>query len=59
LVYLGINNEEELIHWTKVLEYKDLQWTIFREPDLDNQLTAIACLSKGKEFKKLKLLGDT
>jgi hypothetical protein len=58
LVYLGINNEEELIHWTQVLEYKDIQYVEFREPDLGNQLTAIACLTDKKIFKKLKLLSE-
>lgn len=58
LIYLGIRDEDELIHWTKKLDQKGIEWIGFREPDLDNQLTAIACLSDGRPFSNLKLLGE-
>ena len=58
LVYLGINNEEELTFWGEKLTWKGIGWVGFREPDIGNQLTAIACLSDGQVFSKLKLLGE-
>ena len=58
LIYLGIQDEEELVQWCKKLDRKGIKWIGFREPDLDNQLTAIACLSDGRPFSNLKLLGD-
>ena len=58
LIYLGIRDEEELLYWGQKLDRKGIKWIGFREPDLDNQLTAIACLSDGKLFSRLKLLGD-
>ena len=56
LIYLAVDNENELIQWTKKLEDKGIQFSEYRESDLDKQLTAIACFSQGKEFRKLKLL---
>ena len=58
LIYLQTNNEEELVGWGERLTYKGVTWERFREPDLDNQLTAIACYSDGKPFANLKLLKD-
>lgn len=58
LIYLQIDNEEELQYWGEKLDRRGLEWTGFREPDIDNQLTAIACYSNGKPFANLKLLKD-
>jgi hypothetical protein len=33
-----------------------MEFAEFREPDIENQLTAIACLSDGKVFNNLKLV---
>jgi len=38
------------------LEYKDIKFSAFREPDIGNEITAIACLCDGKIFSNLKLL---
>ena len=56
LVYLGVENEHDLERWTHKLNYKNMQWTGFREPDIGDQMTAIACLTDGKVFANLKLL---
>lgn len=40
------------------LESRNVKYTAFREPDLNNQLTAIAVLNNGKLFKNLKLVGN-
>lgn len=37
------------------MEKKNMKWTGFREPDIDNQLTAIACLTDTNMFSSLKL----
>jgi hypothetical protein len=33
-----------------------MEWVEFREPDIGNQTTAIACLNEGKVFSNLRLL---
>jgi hypothetical protein len=34
----------------------DIKFTIFREPDIGNQITAISSLGNSEVFKKLRLL---
>ena len=58
LIYLEIENENKLTFWGEKLTWKGLDWVGFREPDIGNELTAIACLSDGRAFNKLKLLGE-
>ena len=56
LIYLGVDNEEDLKRWGDKLDIHDIQWTGFNEPDIGNQLTAISCIDSGEIFKNLKLL---
>jgi hypothetical protein len=56
LVYLKIKNEDKLIEWRDKLIVRGIPYAIFREPDLQNQATALACLSDGNMFKNLDLL---
>lgn len=56
LVYLGVPNEYSLFRWANKLDRKGIQWVGFREPDIGNQLTAIASISDGRVFKNLQLL---
>jgi len=56
LIYLGVENEQELLHWKDKLDFKDMNYIEFREPDIKNQLTAIATLGNDKVFKNIKLL---
>ena len=56
LVYLGVKNEEELHSWMDKLEARCKSTTPFCEPDIGNEVTAIACLSNGKEFRHLRLI---
>jgi hypothetical protein len=35
-----------------------MKWTGFREPDIGDQMTAIACLTDSKLFSNLKLFGS-
>jgi peptidyl-tRNA hydrolase len=48
LIYLSANTEEELSRLSEKLQCLGVEVTEFREPDLDNQLTAIAFLSEEK-----------
>lgn len=42
LVQLSVENEEALIRLMYKLEKSQIKFSVFREPDLDNQITAIA-----------------
>ncbi len=42
--------------WVWKLDKQGIEWTGFYEPDLDNDLTAIAILGNDPEFKRLRLL---
>jgi hypothetical protein len=42
LVYLSVENEDALKHLIYKLEKNHIKYSVFREPDLDNQITAIA-----------------
>ncbi len=56
LVYLKVNNSISLRNLMYRLYDKDVNFTIFREPDIDNEATAIACLGSNKMFKNLRML---
>lgn len=57
LIYLGVNNEAELQEWyLDLLDFSDLDPVPFYEPDIGNQLTAIAVYADDKEFSNLPLL---
>ena len=51
LVYLKVRNKQELLKW-----YSKLDCIGFREPDKNNELTALATLSRGQELTTLRLL---
>ena len=55
LIFLGVNNEISLKLWIERLLRKEKEWVGFKEPDLQNQLTAIACVDTGEIFKNLRL----
>lgn len=55
LIYLQTEDIERLRY---KLNLKDIKHSHFIEPDLDNKITAIACQSEDKLFKKLKLMGS-
>lgn len=54
LIYLQTNNLEKVMF---ILDSKEIKYSKFIEPDMDNQITAIACQSEDKILKKLKLMG--
>jgi len=57
LVYLNVGSKFDLHKWISKIYYKDLDFSIFKEPDLDHEATAIACLTdKRNIFSNLPLL---
>ena len=46
----------DLKKWVGKLNYFGLDYSIFKEPDLANQITAVAVESDGKLFKNLQLV---
>lgn len=55
LIYLGVPNEIALMNWKDKLNRKKKKVVAFYEPDLDDELTAIACIDTGEVFKRLSL----
>jgi len=55
LIYLKVPNERFLELWSHKLDVKQISYSPFYEPDLNGQLTAIACISTGEIFSKLSL----
>jgi hypothetical protein len=55
IVQLAIRNEQELHKWEWKLSQKKKHFVGFREPDLNNALTSIACVDTGEIFKHLPL----
>ena len=56
LVYLAVSNEEELRFWANKLNNEGLVWKGFQEPDINNELTALATVAEGSLFNSLCLL---
>ena len=56
LVYLEVQNEEQLSEWRNKILDAGINMVEFKEPDMDDKLTAIACHCDGSLFKRLRLL---
>ena len=58
MIYLGVKDEHELAMYENILIKKYANFASFREPDWKDipELTAIACISFGDEFRDLPLL---
>lgn len=52
LIYVSANVDK----WKDRLNIMNVDYTEFKEPDLDYQTTALAVLNNDKMFKKLKLI---
>lgn len=52
LIYVSADIQK----WKERLDLMDIDYTEFKEPDLDFQTTALAVLNNDKLFKKLKLI---
>lgn len=56
LIYLHVNDIEALARWEWKIQEKDKPYSIFIEPDIGNQPTAIAVKDSGRMFAKLRLM---
>jgi hypothetical protein len=52
LIILSVKNEEQLALYLEKFKFYDIKVTAFREPDIGDQLTAIA-IAPGEETRKL------
>jgi hypothetical protein len=56
LIYLNVANREKLNQWANKLDFLDIPFAIFKEPDIGNEETAIAVATNNERiFKNLKL----
>ena len=55
IVFLDVKDENALLKWNDKLFYSDKVISIFKEPDIDYQMTAISCYDDGKIFKNLQV----
>ena len=51
LIYLAMEDEYDLKSWGEIFDIMGAWWVPFREPDKDNELTAIAALLDEEEQK--------
>jgi len=56
LIYLGVKSLRQLENVMKKLDFYGVKYIIWKEPDLDNEITAISSDEENPIFKKLKLL---
>ena len=56
LVYLGVDDEIDLEIWASRLQEEGYRISEFREPDLEDQLTAIAVMDADRLLRRLPLL---
>ena len=56
LIFLTVEDEKELVDWYNNLLIKGKKLVPFYEPDLDDELTAIAVVDKGECFRSLPVL---
>ena len=52
LVFLSVENEEALQRLLEKIQIQDIKYSMFFEPDIGNQLTAV-CLEPGQVCEKL------
>ena len=46
----------DVLMWKEKLDILEVDYTEFREPDLNNKVTALAILNNDRLFKKLRLV---
>jgi hypothetical protein len=56
LIYLGVKNLRQLEHLKYKFERDGIEYTEFREPDFNNELTALATDIESKHTERLNLL---
>lgn len=56
LIYVGVKDVDDLYKWANIISEKDKKYSMFLEPDIGNEPTALAVHDNGKMFKKLRLI---
>lgn len=56
LIYVTVKDEEQLEFWDFKLKDKGIKTSCFYEPDLNNEMTVLACRASDKMLNKLPLL---
>ncbi len=56
LIYLGVKGLKQLENLKHKLDYNGTKYVEFREPDINNEVTAIASDEDCKTFRKMNLL---
>jgi hypothetical protein len=59
MVLLGVESEGEIVNWSRRCEEAGIHHEVFREPDRNNEATALAAMPSeedGKLFRKIRLL---
>lgn len=56
IICLELANEKSLKRWIKKLEEKGIPFSIFREPDMNHEITSISLLDTGELLKGIPLL---
>lgn len=52
LIYLSVENEQSLIKLISKLEKFKIKFSVFREPDIDNQITSI-CIEPSDKTRRI------
>lgn len=56
IINLALGSEKSLKRWIKKFDELGLRYSIFREPDMNNEITSIATLHPGYIFSGIPLL---
>jgi len=56
LIYLGVRDKEHLEKWKYKLEKHEILCSIWREPDMNNEITSIAAYAGELLFRKLNCI---
>lgn len=59
LIFLGVENEDELKKWMSRFDYKGIEYSHFLEPDVNYQITGVALISDGKILRGLDVMKVT
>lgn len=51
-----MKNEDALEQWKEKLNEMNIPYSAFKEPDIENETTAIATYGNGELYRKLRLL---
>jgi hypothetical protein len=56
MIALSVKDKYKLEYWKHKLDFLGIVSAAFYEPDIGNEMTAIACVSEEETFKSFKLV---